>query len=241
MLARAVASVRNQTYSDWELIIINDSPSDSSYQPFASSINDPRIHYHANDTNRGINYSRNKGLNSISALSSWVIFLDDDDYLAPDALATFKDLIQKNPGESWFVTNRAIVTGRSITTAPHPDTTYSYGWNYLIRRDFQGDATHCIETSLLTKIRFSENIRQGEEWLFYYELGTRSDMYYHDHNSTITDGYSAGGLNFRKRTRKLQLKNIFIFMYEGATRGVLYRPTFIIYLCMRLVRILIKP
>ena len=48
MLIRAVTSVKNQTYTDWEMIIVNDSPTDSSYTSFTETINDARIRYHLN-------------------------------------------------------------------------------------------------------------------------------------------------------------------------------------------------
>ena len=81
-LIRAVKSVQAQTYKDWEMVVVNDSPNDETYIPFASSINDPRIHYHVNKTNSGVNFTRNFALDRVSADSKWVVFLDDDDYLA---------------------------------------------------------------------------------------------------------------------------------------------------------------
>jgi len=242
-LIRSVESALHQTYTDWEMIIVNDSPHDNSYQSFASSINDPRIHYHINDTNRGVNYSRNFAMDKSSSDSKWTVFLDDDDYLAPDALQTFHDLIVSNSDRKWFITNRAYVNGQPVTQFPSPDTDYSYIWDCLILKRGKGDVTHCIETKLLTTnhIRFSKYIKQAEEWIFYYQISLKEKMYYHDHNSTITDGYDIhGGLNFRKRTRSEQLEAIFKFIYEGQQLHLLKHPTFIIYLLMRFIRLYIK-
>ena len=111
-LARALLSVQAQTYQDWELIIINDSPQDPGYAEFASHINDPRIRYKTNRLNSGVNFSRNAGLDLISADSKWVIFLDDDDYLAPDALQTFADLIDDHPSVSWFMRSEERRVGK---------------------------------------------------------------------------------------------------------------------------------
>lgn len=240
-LARAVASVYNQTYTNWEMIIVNDSPNDSSYDTFEQTINDPRIRYIKNKTNEGVNFSRNRALDSLSIHSDWVIFLDDDDYLAPDALQNFIDLIRNRGDMHWFVTNRAYRNGTPITHFPTPDTRYSYIWSYLILRRGKGDATHCIETKHLEGIRFSQYVRQGDEWFFFYQLGLHNKFYYHDHNSTITDGYdNEKGLNFRKRTRHQQFESIMTLFYEAARLGFAYRPTFLIYFCMRLVRIVVK-
>ena len=240
-LERAVASVLAQTYKDWEMIIINDSPHDESYRAFASSINDARIHYHTNAKNEGVNKSRNHALNKLSADSKWVIFLDDDDYLSPDTLATFSKLILLGDDTKWYMTNRAYRNGKSITRTPKPDAFFSYDWSYLILKRIKGDATHCIETKLITHIhaRFSSYVKQGEEWLFFYQIGLHTKLFYHDHNSTITDGYdNSEGLNFRKRSFFERLEAITTLLYEGVERNFFYKPTFMLYVLFRYLRLL---
>lgn len=241
LLERTVASLVAQTYKDWEMIIINDSPNDDSYNEFTSSINDPRIHYHANSINKGVNYSRNLALDKLSADSKWVIFLDDDDYLAPDALANFSNLILLHGDTKWFVTNRAQKNGVSFTRFPHDFERYNYAWSYLILKRCKGDATHCIETKLitLTNSRFSKHIKQGEEWYFFYQIGLHSKMFYIDHNSTISDGYNvSSGLNFRRRSIQTQYKELIILFYEASTKKIL-SISFFVYLFLRSVRPLI--
>lgn len=240
MLARAIASVQAQTYSDWEMIIINDSPDDTSYQSDGAYTQDSRIIYYTNETNRGINYSRNRGIDSISTSSEWVIFLDDDDYLAPDALARLRDTILTHPSDSWIVTNRAHTGGKPITKAPRSDTHYSYAWNYLLKRNFTGDATHCISVRTLKNIRFSKRVRQAEEWIFYFELDCVTPFFYHDYNTTISDGYSATGLNFRKRKMADQIKTLTLLWQDAFERGFAFRPLFIAYMAVRCVRVFIR-
>lgn len=238
-LLRAVTSLVSQTYRDWEMIIVNDSPYDASYEDFALSINDPRIIYHKNDTNRGVNYSRNYALDKVSADSRWVIFLDDDDYLAPDTLKTFSELILLHGDTRWFVTNRAYKNGVSVTHFPHGETSYSYAWSYLISKRCKGDATHCIETKLITQThsRFSKYVKQGEEWFFFYQIGLHTKMFYYDHNSTITDGYSVeGGLNFRKRTFSEKYESLIKLTYEAASKKII-RFSFVVYIILRGIKL----
>lgn len=240
-LERAVASLLAQTYKDWEMIIVNDSPYDETYKEFASSINDARIRYYVNQKNEGVNFSRNVALDKLSADSKWVIILDDDDYLAPDALATFSQLILLNTSSKWLMTNRAYQNGVSVTHTPQDDTFYSYTTSYLLLRRIQGDATHCIETKLITQshARFSKYVKQGEEWFFFYQIGQHTKLFYHDHNSTITDGYDAEqGLNFRKRTFTEKYETILKLFYEGGRKKIL-RPTFLMYLLFRTLKLFI--
>jgi glycosyltransferase involved in cell wall biosynthesis len=242
LLVRAVTSLVAQTYKDWEMIIVNDSPTDLSYKEFASSINDPRIHYHENISNKGVNYSRNYALERVSSDSKWVIFLDDDDYLAPDTLRMFSELILLHGDTKWFMTNRAYKDGTSLTRVPNDDTSYSYAWKYLIGKRIKGDATHCIENKLITHnhIRFSKYVKQGEEWFFFYQLGLHTPLFYHDHNSTISDGYDASlGLNFRKRSFREKYETLAQLFYEASMRKIIRAP-FIVYLLMRCIRLFSK-
>lgn len=241
-LERAVASLIAQTYTDWEMIIVNDSPQELTYHKFSSSINDARIHYHVNDINKGVNYSRNHALSKVSADSKWIIFLDDDDYFAPDTLQTFHDLIMSHQDIKWFVTNRAYTNGKPVTKFPKDESLYSYAWQYLLLKRCKGDATHCLETKMLThsKIHFSQHVKQGEEWFFFYQVGLLEKMYYHSHNSTITDGYDvSSGLNFRKRSRGERLETLSILFYEGVKRKLHYHPTFLFYILLRIIRSII--
>ncbi len=241
-LMRAVDSLRHQTFSDWEIIIINDSPTDSSYDAFISSINDPRIHYHVNDTNRGVNYTRNKAIDLVSADSKWIIFLDDDDCFAPDTLQTFYNLILLHDDRKWFITNRAHTNGKPMTQFPKDETVYSYARDYLLLRRCKGDATHCIETKTITqhKIQFLKHVKQAEEWFFFYQVGIYEKFYYHSHNSTISDGYDmSSGLNFRKRTRGERFETITKIAYEASTINILYHPTFLLYIGIRYLRLLL--
>lgn len=241
-LRLAVKSLQEQIYSDWEMIIVNDSPADTSYQDFVSSINDHRIHYHVNDRNRGVNFSRNKAIDNVSADSKWIIFLDDDDYLAPDTLKTFHDLILLHVDIKWFVTNRALTNGTPLTMFPNEDKTYSYAWEYLILKRCKGDATHCIETKLVihNKIRFSSHVKQGEEWFFFYQLGLKEKFYYRSHNSTISDGYDfSSGLNFRKRSFSEKFETLLQLTYEMFILKKIYL-SFIVYILLRSLRLIIN-
>lgn len=241
LLRRAVDSVLNQTYKDWELIIVNDTPGDTSYLPFASSINDPRIRYYTNTTNRGVNFSRNFGLDNVSADSKWVIFLDDDDYLAPDTLKNFYDLTLLHGEKRWFLTNRALRNGTPLTLGAKDGTSYSYVFDYLILKRIRGDATHCIETKLINQnhIRFLKHIKQGEEWFFFYQLGRLARPLYTDHNSTISDGYDAeSGLNFRKRSFEDKYTTLLKIIHAGTQEKILTFP-FFIYIFLRGIKLLL--
>lgn len=98
-LAEAVASVRTQTESCWELLLIDDGSSDGSLRialDFAEMDPDRiRILRHASGENRGSSASRNLGLRH--ARGEFLTFLDADDVWLPQCLATQLRVMEHHP------------------------------------------------------------------------------------------------------------------------------------------------
>lgn len=216
----AIQSVLTQTYKNWELLVINDSPENKSIGVHINTLQDPRIRYLENKTPQGLNYSKNKGLDNISINSTWTLFLDDISTLAPDTLHTFTSLIEKHPAVKWFVTNKAHKNGISFTKAPQENRLYSYTWDYLIRKKILGPGLHCIENHTYENLRFSAQLRDTADWVFFFELAKKEKFFYHDHNSAI---YTS----FPKPEKRL--KEYFEHLLHGTqTRHLLHDPYFII-------------
>src|SRR5690242_9380591 len=75
-LREAIESILNQTYSNFEFIIINDGSTDNSLE-IIRSYHDPRISVVNNETNLGIIKTRNKGLKL--AKGKYIANMDADD------------------------------------------------------------------------------------------------------------------------------------------------------------------
>ena len=71
-----IESVLAQTYSNWELLFVDDCSTDDT-EAIVRSFDDPRIHYYKNEQNSGAAISRNKALRE--AKGHWIAFLDSDD------------------------------------------------------------------------------------------------------------------------------------------------------------------
>lgn len=240
LLSRAINSVLEQSYAEWEMIIVNDSSFDEQYISVESELSDSRIRYYKNDENKGVNFSRNRALDLLSNDSDWIIFLDDDDYLAPNTLTILKNLITNHKNISWFLTNRAYTDGTPLTRFPYSEKLYSYAWDYLITKRCKGDATHCIQKNSIKNIRFLKTVPQGEEWFFFYQLGLHHKMYYSNQNTTLSDGYDQNsGLNFRKRTKIEQFQTLKKLALESSKK-MGYHFTLFLYLFLRGVRVLVK-
>ncbi len=84
MLKEAIESVLNQTFTDFEFILLNDSPENTMLDDIVASYHDKRIVYVKNEKNLGISASRNKLLNL--AQGEYLAIFDHDDICMPTRL-----------------------------------------------------------------------------------------------------------------------------------------------------------
>lgn len=82
-IAESIQSVIDQTYENWELIIVDDCSTDNTDEVVAK-FTDKRIRYFKNEKNSGAALSRNRALRE--ANGEWIAFLDSDDLWNPDKL-----------------------------------------------------------------------------------------------------------------------------------------------------------
>lgn len=93
-LREAIGSILSQTFSDFEFIIIDDGSTDKTAEIIQSS-KDPRIVYVSNDTNKGLSYSLNRGLDL--AKGEFVARMDADDMSLPERLERQVDFMKQHP------------------------------------------------------------------------------------------------------------------------------------------------
>ncbi|NDV77460.1 glycosyltransferase family 2 protein [Dysgonomonas sp. 511] len=94
-LSIAIQSIISQTFTDWELILINDGSTDKS-EDIALSYADKRIRYYKNDGNKGLIYTRNRMIGL--AEGEYIAFLDSDDLSLPLRLSKQVAFLDNNPG-----------------------------------------------------------------------------------------------------------------------------------------------
>ena len=94
-LAKAVESVRAQTYPDWELIVVDDESVDPTRERMRlCCARDDRIQYFRQNR-QGVSVSRNMGIRR--ARGAYVAFLDDDDLWLPEKLKTQVEMMESDP------------------------------------------------------------------------------------------------------------------------------------------------
>ena len=93
-IARAIRSVQVQTYTNWELIIVDDCSSDNTDEVVFPFLRDKRIKYIRNLKNQGAALSRNTALRQ--ARGRWIAFLDSDDVWAKNKLEKQLNFMLRN-------------------------------------------------------------------------------------------------------------------------------------------------
>ena len=93
-IAESIKSVQNQTYTDWELLIVDDCSTDNTDDVVQAFLSDSRIRYIKNETNSGAAISRNRALRE--AKGKWIAFLDSDDLWHPEKLQRQIAFMEKN-------------------------------------------------------------------------------------------------------------------------------------------------
>ncbi len=91
----AVESILNQSYSDIELILIDDCGNDDSIEMVKNNFNDDRIKYYYNEKNMGIAYSRNRGIEL--AKGEYIALMDDDDIAPLNRLKDEVEYLENHP------------------------------------------------------------------------------------------------------------------------------------------------
>ncbi len=92
-IAETINSALAQTYTNWEMIIVDDCSTDNTDE-IVAGFADPRIRYLKNEKNSGAAFSRNRALRE--ARGRWVAFLDSDDLWAPDKLEKQLRFMEEN-------------------------------------------------------------------------------------------------------------------------------------------------
>jgi len=100
LVGRAIRSVLNQTYQDFEIIVVDDHSTDNT-EEVVKSFNDPRIRYIRHEKNRGGSAARNTGIRA--ARGEYIAFLDDDDYWLPTKVEKQISLFEQAPADVGMV------------------------------------------------------------------------------------------------------------------------------------------
>ena len=166
-LPAAIDSIINQTYKDWELLVINDGSLDKTREilkPYNSNYKIRIIH---NRENLGLIRTLNKGLKL--SRGKYIVRLDADDYSLPNRLERQIPLIEKENID--FLSQTHYYTDKIKNEKPDDLDTYSNGVHFLYRAYFSHSS--CVfRKSFLTEnnIEYDSNYPNAEDYALYLAI-----------------------------------------------------------------------
>ncbi|MFK5976789.1 MAG: glycosyltransferase family A protein [Sulfurovum sp.] len=193
-IAEAIESVIDQSYTNWELIIINDGSSDST-EDIIKSFRDSRIKL-INQSNGGVSSARNRGLKI--ARGEYITFLDADDKLPQNSIKVRVEYLLKylnidavhgvvsirdNSLEEELKTYKPFDYPSVLDKALRLDSKIFFNPCYMVRYSKIGDTrfkegmTHCEDIFFLITL-FSNNITYASlsETVYHYRVFKSSAM-----------------------------------------------------------------
>lgn len=169
---KAVESILQQTYTNWELIIIDDGSTDTSLQIIEQYVHkDKRIKLIINNINKGVSVSRNIALKACSG--EYVAFLDADDIARPKRLEKEVFFLDHNK-EYGAVGGRAQILdlkGNVSDVTSGPFTWQDIQKSIFFRNPFI-NSSMMFRKCLLDEyhISFNEKLKMGEDYLFWIKM-----------------------------------------------------------------------
>lgn len=175
-ISKAIQSVLEQTYVNWELIIVDDCSNDNTDYIVSSYLSDGRIKYLKNSTNIGAAACRNKALRE--AKGKWIAFLDSDDLWLPEKLEKQIEYMESNNYHFSYTKyaeidesgnkNGVIVTGpRKVTKSGF----YNYCW--------PGCLTVMYDSQFVGLIQITD-IKKNNDYAMWLKVCKKADCYFLD-------------------------------------------------------------
>jgi glycosyltransferase involved in cell wall biosynthesis len=165
-IAEAIQSVLDQTYQDFELLIVDDESPDRSVE-ICRQFTDPRIKI-LHQKNRGLAGARNTGIRQ--AQGAYLAFLDGDDLWLPEKLAQHIEHLEQCPQVGVSFSRSAFIdgNGESLGTYLMPQLT-----GITVQSLFRGNpvgngSAAVVRRETLNAIRFQENLH-GQVEDFYFD------------------------------------------------------------------------
>jgi glycosyltransferase involved in cell wall biosynthesis len=172
-ILETIQSVQQQTFQDFEIIVINDGSKDQTVE-LVQSIQDERLQIFSYE-NGGLPVARNRGISHASG--EFIAFLDADDLWTADKLELQLTVLEQNPkagvAYSWTCFMDVDIEGKPFSFLPSPK--YSFAGNVyekLLVSDFihSGSNTLIRREAIESTGEFDPTLKSCEDWDYWLRL-----------------------------------------------------------------------
>lgn len=173
-LEEAIKSIIGQSYTDWELIVINDGSTDNTKQ-IIRSFEDNRIKYYENTENCGLIETLNNGLTLCQ--NEYIARMDADDIAHPKRLELQVDKMDKDSKLAMCGTAATVINSQKeeIGKVVNPTNNTDLQISLLFTNPFIHPSV-MIRRCILKNLRFSKEALHIEDFLLWTELAERGNI-----------------------------------------------------------------
>lgn len=201
LVDRSIQSVLNQTYQDFEIVLINNGSEDNTKEHIKKYEGHKKIRIFNLEKNRGDLGGMNFALDQIQG--EWFTTLGDDDEIVEDAFESLLKPTEKDPEIN-------AVTGNSIDTSTKKFAGFGLEKDQYVPIDVMigqvsGEFFGITKTTLLGDLRIREDL-PGEDNVFWNQIDAKAKRYYihkglkiwyTDHGATESQRINSGDSQFR--------------------------------------------
>ena len=167
-LRETIESVLNQTYKNFELILVNDASTDNSKE-LISSYSDPRIFYYENAVNMGIVKTRNNCI--MYAKGKYIAILDNDDISLPIRLEKEVEFLESNPEYGLCGSFYDVIDSiGNFNVRIEVPCSFSDINTYLIFNNCFCHSSVMVRRDIMTENKFAESYELMEDYDLVYRL-----------------------------------------------------------------------
>jgi len=176
-IANSIESILNQTYQNWELVIVDDASTDCTTEYIKEHYKDARIRVLSNNENRGANYSRNKGI--ANSKGELITFIDSDVVYDDNKLEKQISVLESNQECEWMFSNFRFQFGNLKCNLLNKTKIESIQNNGIINElsfgNFIDTSSIMLRKRILNKgVKFDEKLPRLQDYDFAIQLAYHS-------------------------------------------------------------------
>lgn len=230
----AIESILNQSYFDFELVIIDDCSTDNSVK-IIKQFEDERIKFIQNEENLGLKSSMQKAISYCSG--EWIAFLESDDLWLPDTLEKRLACAEKYPqvgiifndvlefgDEDWLlaVKNNFDRVRKILSKKTFPKNIF---YDINVHNLILTFSSVMIKRELFENVSFETPIDALLDWWLYIHIAYNTEAYYMKDKLTKWRQHKQSYI-MRKKKSKFKMANIeaYLDVYKTKNLGVKFLP-----------------
>lgn len=187
-------SVKNQTYQDFEFIVVDGGSTDGSFKFLEE--NTKAINYWVSEPDSGVYHAMNKGI--LKATGNYLLFLNSGDHFFNHNVLLENNEVIKDKDLIYF--NLQVIEGQKTFIKSYPET---LSFSYFVKDTLPHPATFIKREAFLKTNLYKEDFKILSDWKFFIDAICKYNLTYVKIDKTLSTFY-IGGMSSNPNNRKLK-------------------------------------